>query len=192
MKQKRTSFAQTFARDERGVAMIEFAFLLPVLVIIFYGLIEVSRLIQMHQKVGNAAHAITDLINQNFNISNALINEYASTLPAMVSPFDSDGVGMTVTAVQVPLTGTEPTTVWQRESGVVRASRVSAGQGAVPKLPSLALVPGDQVIAVEVFLDYRPILDNDIVKGILGVPADGVYKVSVARPRFGAFNLPPT
>ena len=188
---KKQSFLERFYRDEGGVAFIEFVFMLPVFIIIFYGLIEVSRLIQMHQKMGNAAHSVTNLINQNFNISNALINEYASTLPAMVSPFDSEGVGMIVTAIEVPLTATQPVTAWQRQSGVVRASRVSGGQGAVPTLPSLALVPGDQVIAVEIFLDYRPILDNDTVRTMLGISPEGVYKVSIARPRFGAFNLPP-
>jgi hypothetical protein len=188
---KKQSFLERFYRDEGGVAFIEFVFMLPVFIIIFYGLIEVSRLIQMHQKMGNAAHAVTDLINQNFNISNALINEYASTLPALVSPFDSEGVGMIVTAIEVPLTATQPITAWQRESGKVRSSRISGGQGAVPTLPSLSLVPGDQVIAVEIFLDYRPILDNDTVRTMLGISPEGVYKVSIARPRFGAFNLPP-
>ena len=70
-------------------------------------------------------------------------------------------------------------------------SRISSGKGAEPYLPQLDLVERDQVLTVEIFLNYVPLIDNDIVRDVLGLTEEGVYKMTVARPRFGSFEFEP-
>lgn len=190
---KAIHFLRRFTRDEHGLAFIEFAFLLPILMTLFYGIVEVSRLVQMNQKIGNASHQMVDLINQNMNLSLNLLDAYTDTLPAMVAPYDANGVGVVISCIKVEEGTTDPITQWQYVGGTKpRPSRISGGKNQPPdpsKIPPL--VESDQIITVEIFLDYRPILDNDVVGSILGLDEEGVYRVSIARPRFGAFEFEP-
>ena len=179
-------------RNQEGLAFIEFAFLLPILVLLFYGIVEVARFIQMHQKVDNAGHMLVDMLNQNLNLTVESINDLIATVPAMVKPFDADGVGVIVTCVKVPENETVPTTLWQVAQGPTRGgSRVSDGQCQEPYLPQLELVERDQVLTVEIYLDYRPLVDNALVRGVLGLKPEGVYKINIARPRYGSFEFDP-
>lgn len=179
--------------DERGLALIEFAFLLPVLILMFYGIVEVSRYIQMHQKVDNAGRALVDLLNQNLNLTAKTVNDLMGTVPDMIAPFDAGGVGIIVSSIKVLENETEPTTLWQMSYGDIRnGSYVSKGKNEPAYLPQLRMIERDQVLTVEIFLAYRPLLDNSIVRTVLGLKEEGVYKLNIARPRYGAFEFEPT
>ncbi len=180
-----------FRCNESGVALIEFALILPFLMIIFYGTIELTRYIQMIQKMDNATSALTDLVNRNFNLSNDSLQKIANAAPTMLQPFDSAGVGMIITAIQHDAGSTEPTTKWQRTYGEAGDSKISAGPHKKPNLPQLELQERDQVITVELFLDYRPILNSAVTQSLLGLENNGVYRMNVARPRYGAFEFEP-
>lgn len=182
----------SFLRAQEGLAFIEFAFLLPILVLLFYGIIEVTRFIQMHQKLDNAGHQLVDLLNQNLNLSISSINDLISTVPSMVAPFDSEGVGVIISSIEVPESQTEPVTLWQVISGPIRGgSKVSAGKCEETTLPQIHLVERDQVLVVEMYLNYKPLVDNALVRGVLGLKEEGVYKINIARPRYGAFRFDP-
>lgn len=191
--------------------MLEFAFVLPLLIIVFYGVVELTRDILMQQKLDNATHTIVDVINQNLGLTIADLDGIADSLPAMVAPYDANGWGMIVTSVQVsdghPIRfavnpdkfcdGTssgQNVTVWQHiksDGAMLGSSKVSSGQCAIATLPDLALQPKEQVISVEVYLKYRPLIDNNYVRNMLGLTDQGVYKVSYARPRYGTFEFAP-
>jgi hypothetical protein len=168
---------------------------LPVLIIVFYGIVEISRLVQVHQKTNVTASTMSSLIARNFNINLATLNEYAGTLPAIMAPFkDKEGVGLIVSSLYYETGTGGPTTIWQFKYGPAGASKISAGIGAPPTLPNgLVLVEDDQVIAVETFFKYKPILNSKVIEETLGFSIGGViYKAAIARPRFGSFLTPPT
>lgn len=50
--------------DETGIAAVEFALLLPLIMMIYVGLAEVSRMIVISQRVDRIAHALADLTGQ--------------------------------------------------------------------------------------------------------------------------------
>ena len=180
-----------FRCNESGVALIEFALILPFLMIIFYGTIELTRYIQMIQKMDNATSALTDLVNRNFNLSNDSLQKIANAAPAMLQPFSSAGVGLIITAIQHDAGTTQPTTKWQRPYFAAPASKISAGKNNRPNLPQLELQERDQVITVELFLVYKPILNIAVTQSLLGLENNSVYRMNVARPRYGAFELEP-
>jgi len=180
-----------FHRNERGIALIEFALILPILVLIFYGTIELTRYIQMIQKMDNATSALTDLVNRNLNLTDESLENIADTAPAMLQPFDSAGVGVIVTAIQRDAGSSLATTRWQRIYGPAGPSRISAGEDQQPTLPQLALEERDKVITVELFLEYRPIMNSAVTRSVLGIENNNVYRMNVARPRYGAFEFDP-
>lgn len=177
-------------RDQAGVALIEFAFMAPILILLVYGIVEVTRYVQMHQKLDNAGHTLVDVLTQNLNLSLADISDVVATTPSLVAPFDAEGVSVIITSIAVPEHETTPTTLWQVTDGTGQ-SRISSGKGYEPSLPQLQLVERDQVLTVEIFLQYRPMMDSTLIRNVLGLDEEGVYKLNIARPRYGAFEFEP-
>lgn len=188
-----------YLKDESGVSFIEFAFTLPILVLLFYGVIEVSRNVQMHQKLDNAVANMVGLLNQNLDPDCDAVYDIMEAVPLMISPYDTDGLEVIVTSVTKNDAdpNTPPTTDWQEQLGAGGiVSEISDGNPGDPAdLPFITLNQYDQVIIGEVFLDYRPILNNSIIRGFLGLRSSEsgdiiytVYKYHVARPRHGTFQ----
>ncbi len=75
-----------FATDDRGVAAVEFAFLLPVMLLIYLGLVELARGMRASQKVDLVAHVVADLAGQQLppNSPPPFTTCSATSLPAGV------------------------------------------------------------------------------------------------------------
>ena len=58
------SYVKIFAKCERGVAFIEMALSIPLLFILFFCTIEVSRLLMILQKLEKTTSAIADVVGQ--------------------------------------------------------------------------------------------------------------------------------
>lgn len=58
------SFGFGFRKDERGIAAVEFALLLPLMLMIYLGLVELSRGLRASQKVQYVASTLADLTGQ--------------------------------------------------------------------------------------------------------------------------------
>src|SRR3546814_14824736 len=56
-------------RDERGNAAVEFAFVLPILLTLFIGVVEGTNLLRLERKVVAAAQTAADLVTQRRHTS---------------------------------------------------------------------------------------------------------------------------
>jgi Flp pilus assembly protein TadG len=76
-----------YARDRDGLAAVEFAFLLPVMITIFFGMVEVAAAVSCRADVSNVASTAADLVAQEgtattadlsnvFNASNTILYPY--------------------------------------------------------------------------------------------------------------------
>ena len=65
MRASQNRFSPTrFLRDRRGVAAIEFALILPILVLLCLGCFEVPRYVLIWQRIERAASGVSDLVAQ--------------------------------------------------------------------------------------------------------------------------------
>lgn len=190
-----TTLLRRFARDDTGVALIEFALAASFLLIpAFVGIVEVSRYIQMSEKLDDATANLLNAINQNYTVNDAQIAYFADSVPTMVAPFAADGWTAIITAVNK---GPQPTcklyALWQstksdKNTAQKSTSQIAAGSGSRATIPGMSdLDPNDQVLIVELYLQYHPIIDSDYVRKMIGLNERGMYRVAVARPRYGAF-----
>jgi len=58
-------FLQRFHKSEDGVSAIEFAFILPVMVVMFLGVVEVSNYVMAARRVASVASTAADLVAQD-------------------------------------------------------------------------------------------------------------------------------
>lgn len=57
-------------RDRDGISAIEFAFIAPVMALLYFGCIELSMMMMMDRKVTSAASALGDLVSRDTIVTN--------------------------------------------------------------------------------------------------------------------------
>lgn len=62
---------QAFRADTRGVAAIEFAFIAPAMLVMYFGLLEISMAIDADRKVSHATNVVGDLVTKSTSINKA-------------------------------------------------------------------------------------------------------------------------
>jgi len=88
------SAGQAYVSDEKGVAAIEFALILPVLLILFVGMIELTLRLSESRKTTLLAGMVGDLVSQNESgeISDAEIDDYYAAARYVLLPFDDSRI----------------------------------------------------------------------------------------------------
>jgi Flp pilus assembly protein TadG len=170
------SLSQQFirlGRDQRGVSAVEFAMVLPLMMTMYLGTVEISQGIAIDRKVTLITRTVADLASQVSKINTA--QDMQSILNAsaqVVMPYDSTPLKVTVSEVQID-TNSNATIVW---SCTLNGNKES---GSVT-VPSALLVPNTWLIWSEVSYSYKPAVGY-VVTGTLNL-SDRIYM----RPRLSA------
>jgi Flp pilus assembly protein TadG len=163
--------AQRFARDSRGVAAVEFAYVLPLMLTLYLGGTEVSQGISASRKVTLVSRAVADLASQVSNISNASMTNILSASSAIVAPYPTANLRVTVSCVKIDANG-NATIAWSdTQGGTARA----VGSGVT--LPAALNVASTTLIWSEVQYTYTPTIGY-VISGSLTLK-DQMYM----RPR---------
>ncbi len=83
--------ARRFARNTRGVAAIEMAFIFPFMVLLLIGLVDVTNLISANRRVTLAASTIGDLVTQvsSGTVTAANIDGFFNAVQPIIEPFNN-------------------------------------------------------------------------------------------------------
>lgn len=77
-----------FCTDRRGVAAIEFAFLAPVLLAMYFVTMEVSQGIETNKKVSRIASMVADLVTQQSSVTEADIKAIMDIGISTLQPYN--------------------------------------------------------------------------------------------------------
>jgi len=139
-----------FAGDERGVSAVEFAMVLPLMLTLYLGSIEMSQGIAADRKVTLTARTVADLVSQTTSISNTEMNNSLSAATAVMAPYPTAHLTLTVTSVKIDADG-KATVAWSDSlNGSARA------KGSSVTLPAALNVPSTSLIWSEVQYAYTP------------------------------------
>ena len=86
-------------KDKGGLAAVEFAFVLPVMLTFFLGLIEAGQALGCRADVTNMASIGADLIAQESQVNNADMSNVFSALNEMLYPYDTSKATITVYSI---------------------------------------------------------------------------------------------
>lgn len=107
-------FAARFGANERGVAAIEFALIAPVLLFLYFGLCEISLLIEADRSVSQAASVIGDLAAQDPVATPQMVQNYINASMAILGADYQDAAQLNVelysfeATMEVPASGGAP------------------------------------------------------------------------------------
>ncbi len=158
-------------RDERGVSAVEFAMLLPLMITLYLGVVEMSQGISINRKVTLTARAVADLASQVSSINNTEMTNLLNASAAVVAPFPAGQLKVTVTAVSIDPNGVA-TVAW---SDTLNGTKHAVNSSV--SLPTALKVPNTQLILSEVSYNYVPTIGY-VVTGALNLN-DKIYM----RPR---------
>ncbi len=175
-------------KKEHGVAAIEFALVLPLLLLMFVGMIELTRYVLVHQKVDKAAAQLADFIALSPQPETQTAAGLQNSFEALMSPFGTDDSGFVLSVIRIPPGEDEHRIVYQSSTGNINSE--VGGQGDVvtqADLGGIVPLPADRIIAVEVSHEHSNILGSLIDDlGVAGNNLEGsqLYKSAFYRYRF--------
>ena len=93
--------AARFSRDTDGIAATEFALILPILVAIFFGMLEFSDAMMAGRRVQTAVNSMTDLVAQERDVTTGEIDDIMVGVNRMLAPTAGSSATLRVTSVVV-------------------------------------------------------------------------------------------
>ncbi len=149
---------EKLAKDQRGVAAIEFAFVVPVLLGLYFMTMEVSQGLEANKKTSRVGVIVGDLITQQQTISRSEIDAIMRVGEAVVQPYNRSSPSVYVTAIRITNESVPKVkVVWSRKLVNGGASNYLA-KDSTTTVPAALKVPGSFLIRAEVKLDYKPVL----------------------------------
>lgn len=141
-----------FRRAKDGLAAVEFALLLPVMITLFFGVVEVSLALACRADVTNVASTAADLIAQESSVSTSDMSNVWSALNAILYPYSTSVAQITVSSIKYD-TSTNSLTAgkvaWScTKNGTARTLNTTV------TLPSGLMVANGSVIMSEITYNY--------------------------------------
>jgi Flp pilus assembly protein TadG len=148
--------------DERGISAVEFAMLLPLMVTLYLGTVEISQAVGIDRKVTLTSRTVADLASQVKTIKDAEMTSLLSASAAVIAPYDKNQLKVTVSQVYVDANGTA-TVKWSDTLGGTKRAVDST-----VTLPSALNIAGTYLIWGEVAYTYKPTIGY-VVTGTLNL-----------------------
>ena len=138
--------ARRLAGDRAGVAAIEFALVMPILVSLFLGTFELTNLLLANSKLTEAAQTAADLVAQQKSVVKADITNFGNAARQIMAPFPTTPLGLAYASVTFDAAG-KPGLAWHDEDNapaIVNPTSLVTGLGGA----------GDSVVIVQVRYAY--------------------------------------
>jgi len=139
-----------FAAERCGLAAVEFALLLPLLLTLFLGGVEVSQGVATHRKVTLTARALADVASQYTSITNSDMSDILNASSDIIAPYATSKLQSVVSELSINAQG-QATVVW---SDTLNGTARPVGQ--VVSIPSGLAVANSYLILGEASYSYNP------------------------------------
>jgi Flp pilus assembly protein TadG len=86
-------------RTDRGTALVEFALVLPIMVTLFLGAFETTRLVAASMRLANAAQEMADMVAQNNTVNNTMTANFCAGGGLSMYPLSSSSFKAAIASV---------------------------------------------------------------------------------------------
>lgn len=182
-------------RDANGVAAVEFALILPVMLLLYYGIAEIGQAAMADRRVTQLNRALVDLAAQgNLPLESAASGSAARG--TALYDTDVDTIFLVGQMIMAPFTTTPKmmiASVTVDDKGVAKVCwSEQKNTTATPtniKLQDGLLLPKTSVIMAEASFVYEPFLGQLVFKDALTLGGDRIYMRPRMAAKAGALNI---
>ena len=102
------------SKDRRGVAAVEFAFIAPILLALFFGMVELTGAIEIKRKVTAIARTVSDLTSQAGVVTDADLSNFFAASSGIMMPYDTTPISITVSLLYVDPSSGQVRVEWSK------------------------------------------------------------------------------
>lgn len=171
MRLPRLPIGRRFAEDRSAAAAVEFALLMPMMIMVFFAGIDMTEAVSARRKAVQASSTISDLIAQAKEVTPGDVTNVFTAGKAIMTPFSANHFEAVVSSVRVDASKVARV-AWSQ--GYNKTAHVV---GKTVTLPEKLLVANTSFVMAEVTYGYKPVVGGGII-GPINIP-----KTTYALPR---------
>jgi Flp pilus assembly protein TadG len=157
--------------DKNGVAAVEFAMIVPMMLVLFFGTNEFASGVAVDRKVTLMARTLSDLTSQNTSVTDTQLTNFFNAANSMMTPYSATPVKATITELYIDPTTLQAKVQWSKGAA-------ARGSGTTVSVPTALQVGGTYLIYSEVTYNYVPIVGYVMAKAGINL-SDSTF----TRPR---------
>ncbi|HVR57492.1 MAG TPA: TadE/TadG family type IV pilus assembly protein [Pseudolabrys sp.] len=149
--------------DRSGLAAVEFAMIFPIMVVLYFGVVEFSSAIAVDRKATQVARTLSDLTSQSMTVADTDIKNFGEAAKAIMTPYPPSPLVSSITEVYIDKVSGVARVQWSKgltigpTGDVSIAAAAPHNPGDVVTLPlALVAAKGTFVIWSEVSYKYTP------------------------------------
>ena len=178
--------AVRLSADCRGVAATEFVMIVPLMLTMFFGMVEFSSGVAVDRKVTLVARTLSDLTSQSTTVADSDLNNFFAASVGIFAPYSASPTQATLTELYVDPTTHKARVQWSKASSFDASGNVVLGTsthspGDIITIPAALNVDGTYLIWSEVSYKYVPAVGYVMAKAGITL-SDQTY----TRPRQSA------
>lgn len=163
-----------YLASTQGMAAVEFALLLPLLLLILFGMMDLGSAIVIKSKVRTAASTVSEIANQYTTIHNSDMSAILGAAAAVIAPYSVSNASVVLSQITIDGSGKATVSWSDAQNGTAR----TVGSSYTP--PSGIAVANTVLLLGEVSYKFTPAFGYAVIGGM--TLQDALY----ATPRSGA------
>ncbi len=137
-------------KDRSAISAVEFALLLPLMLTLYIGGIQLSDALTISRKVTHVTSSLGDLVTQSKSITNADMTNILDAASSVMAPYSSTPLEIKVSGISIDSNG-KATVAW---SDARNATALTVGSTVT--LPGAVDQPNSFLVTAEVHYPYTP------------------------------------
>jgi len=135
-------------KAREGMAAVEFAFIAPVMIVMFFGAVELSAAVDCKTRVTNVSSTAADLVAQETTVSSADMTNVFAALNAIIYPYPSGAAKIVISSITYS-SSTTGTVDWSDQQNATKRT-----VGSTVTVPAGLMTSGGSVILAEITYLY--------------------------------------
>ena len=141
-----------YVKDSKGVAAIEFAFIAPILILLFIGTLEISYAVAVDRKISRVSSTIADLITQDTQFTVAELNDLMDVSSRIMKPYNEPASNIKISIVSVRIEDGEAKVDWSHNYN----GGDKPAPGSTYTIPTNIKINDTSLLTAKVTLDHKP------------------------------------
>lgn len=142
-----------FAEDRSGLSALEFALILPIMLALYFGTVEVGDALTIDRKVTHITSSLGDLVTQSKTITSADMTNILDAAELIIIPYDVNTLKMTISEVFINPQGVAKV-VWS----TTRNGTALACNAVYSDIPAGVNQANTYFVTATVSYDYTPVV----------------------------------
>jgi Flp pilus assembly protein TadG len=145
---ERYNTAKNLWSDQRGLAFTESALILPIMLVVLFGMFDLGQAMIINQKITSAAHIASDLITRKPTITQADLDDAIGGAQLVIDPYNRDNMGVDIAGIKFD-DEDSPNVIWRHTHNM-------SPHPSIPNDADGLGLEGEGVVAVIVTYSYTP------------------------------------